>query len=67
MRVSVNDEIMDVPPGISVGALLSLLEIQSFAGMALAINNEVVSRNDWETTSLSENDKVLIIRATKGG
>lgn len=67
MRVSVNDEIMDVPPGISVGALLSLLEIQSFAGMALAINNEVVSRNDWETASLSENDKVLIIRATKGG
>lgn len=67
MRVSVNDEIMDVPPGISVGALLSLLEIQSFAGIALAINNEVAPRNDWETTSLSENDKVLIIRATKGG
>jgi len=67
MRVSVNDEIMDVPPGISVGSLLSLLEIRSFAGMALAINSEVVPRNDWEATSLSENDKVLIIRATKGG
>ena len=67
MRVLVNDEIRDFPEGISLAELLSLQEIKSFSGMALAVNNNVIRKDEWAHTILCENDRVLIITATKGG
>ena len=36
-------------------------------GMAVAVNNMVIPQNLWDQTSLTENDKVLLIKATQGG
>lgn len=36
-------------------------------GIAVAVNNSVVPRAQWGTHILQENDKVLVIQATKGG
>ncbi|MCQ2221428.1 MAG: sulfur carrier protein ThiS [Prevotella sp.] len=36
-------------------------------GVALAINNRIVTRNAWEETSLNEGDNVTIIKAAFGG
>lgn len=36
-------------------------------GIAVALNQEVVSKNQWSSTSLSENDQLIIITATQGG
>lgn len=36
-------------------------------GVALAVNNKVVSRTAWAETMLNENDNVTIIKATFGG
>lgn len=36
-------------------------------GIALAINDSIVSKLNWSKTQLSENDKLLVITATQGG
>jgi len=36
-------------------------------GIAVAINQTVVSKKEWNTFSLSPSDDILIITATQGG
>lgn len=36
-------------------------------GVALAINNRIVTKTTWEKTSLNEGDNVTIIKAAFGG
>lgn len=36
-------------------------------GIAIAINDEVISKSTWSETELSEGDKILVITATQGG
>lgn len=36
-------------------------------GIALAVNETVIPKNEWEKFQLQDNDKVLIIKATQGG
>lgn len=36
-------------------------------GIAVAVNNQIVPRQHWATTTLHQKDKILIITATQGG
>lgn len=36
-------------------------------GMAVAVNDSVVPRSDWQNHRLKETDRIEIIRATQGG
>ena len=36
-------------------------------GIAVAVNNAVIPKAEWQTTILTENDKIIIIKATQGG
>lgn len=49
--------------------LLQLLQTQGIKpeGIAVAINNQIVKRDEWTTQQLAENDKVTVIQATYGG
>jgi len=49
-----------------LNALLEELSISS-KGIAVAINDEIILKNEWEHTLLNENDKITIIKATQGG
>ncbi|MDE6650670.1 MAG: sulfur carrier protein ThiS [Muribaculaceae bacterium] len=45
-----------------------LKEIQSpTAGVAVAVNNKVVRKVDWESTMLTEGDQITVITAVCGG
>lgn len=46
--------------------LLSELSI-SMDGIAVALNEQVISKHNWPNSSLKQNDAVLIITATQGG
>lgn len=46
--------------------LLAQLDI-SEKGIAVAINNQIISRTEWNRRELTEGENVLIIRATQGG
>nr|WP_305069988.1 sulfur carrier protein ThiS [Flavobacterium covae] len=36
-------------------------------GIAIAIDQQVIPRSQWENTSLQSNQKIIIIKATQGG
>jgi sulfur carrier protein len=36
-------------------------------GIAVAVNNVVVPKTEWQNKFLNENDKITIIKATQGG
>lgn len=36
-------------------------------GIAVAVNNRMVSRTEWDSYTLSEGDNILIIKAVCGG
>ncbi|ESU23141.1 thiamine biosynthesis protein ThiS [Flavobacterium enshiense DK69] len=52
---------------LSAKALLDIEFPNKQNGIALAVNNTVIPKTHWETTTLSETDDILIITATQGG
>lgn len=42
-------------------------EMADKSGIAVALNEDVIQKNNWENTLLSENDRILVITATQGG
>ena len=66
MIIKVNESPREIINTATVQQLLDELQI-SINGIAIAINNTVVKKEDWSVSYLQENDNVLIIRSTQGG
>lgn len=68
MTIKVNGEAKEVSSGLTLHQLLVDLEIDpSRPGIAVAINQEVVLRTQWEETEIQPESEVEIIRAAQGG
>ncbi len=68
IRLHVNGETRDVPPGLSVEGLLRHLGRDPAApGVAVAVADRVVRRADWPATVLADGDRVEVITAAQGG
>ena len=67
MDIYVNDKQTSVEGNTSILSLLKSMNIESFDGIAIGLNDSVIPRNNWESKLLTENDKVLLIRASQGG
>lgn len=67
MEVLVNNKLYAVQPATTVAALLQFIQLPSANGIAIAINNEVIPKTQWDQQTLQAADRVTIIRATQGG
>lgn len=65
MKLKVNGEMVEH----DVAYLSQLLETMALPerGVAVAVNNTMISREEWKNYSLSECDNILIIKAACGG
>ncbi|RCS26995.1 sulfur carrier protein ThiS [Polaribacter sp. WD7] len=66
ITVQVNQKEHQVASATTVVNLINQLKIQT-NGIAIAINNRVVKKTDWNVQQLQQNDVVLIIKSTQGG
>jgi sulfur carrier protein len=66
MTVSVNGKPMDLPDGLSVDGLLSLLNVRR-EFTAVALNREVTPKHRYAESVLHEGDKIEIVRPMGGG
>ncbi|WP_137175569.1 sulfur carrier protein ThiS [Massilia sp. HP4] len=64
--IEVNGAPCQVPQGQTLFGLLEQLGLTG-QGMALAVNREVVPRQQWLHRRLQEQDRVDIVRAIGGG
>ena len=65
-QIEVNGAPCAVPAGQTLFGLLEQLGLDG-QGMALAVNREVVPRQQWLQRRLQEQDRVDIVRAIGGG
>ncbi len=66
MRITVNDQPMEVDDGVSVDALLRQLNVKR-EFTAVAVNREITPKSAYATTALSAGDRVEIVRPVGGG
>ena len=61
-----NDINNDIDTPITVDELVKLLNLES-QNIAIAVNEQVIRRSEWETMKIKNNDSVDIVRAVGGG
>jgi sulfur carrier protein len=66
IAVYVNNKTTEVPENTSIESLLLYLN-QKRDGIAIAVNDLIITKSKWDLKFLSEKDNVLIIQATQGG
>jgi sulfur carrier protein len=65
MKITVNDEAVEIPEDTSVASLLATLGIGE-KGIAVAVDWAVLPRSEWEQ-ALSDGAKVEVVTAVQGG
>ena len=63
----VNNAPQEVAAPCTVAEALAYLDLTSPRGLAVAVNDTVVPRIEWDAHSLQPNDRLTLIRATQGG
>ncbi|NEA65843.1 sulfur carrier protein ThiS [Streptomyces sp. SID12488] len=66
MSILVNGRRREVSPGTALDALVESLT-PAPSGVAAALNETVVPRARWSSTSLAEGDRVEVLTAVQGG
>lgn len=66
MQINYNNTKVEVPTKKSLQAFLFDLGCDR-AGVAAALNGQVISRTEWLKTPLNEGDSVVVIEIAQGG
>ncbi len=67
MEVTVNKDRITLADNASVKDLLDQILGEKQKGVAIAIENVVLPRTDWQQRILIHGEKLILIRATQGG
>ena len=68
MKLIVNGSEKEFSGVETLGQLIERLDLEGArAGIAVAVNDTVVSRNDWASSLLQAGDTVEVIQAVQGG
>jgi thiazole synthase len=66
MRILLNREETDTGDGITIAALVDEKELPA-KSVIVAVNDDVIDRDEWPDHALTEGDSVEIVRAVSGG
>lgn len=67
MKVKLNDIELQLSEESKLVALMKANNLYHESGIAVAINEEILPKTDWEQYQVKDNDNILIITATQGG
>jgi sulfur carrier protein len=67
MIVFINNKNCELNADANLTVALEQNGILTQKGIAVAVNNAVIPKAEWNTKTLTENDKITIIKATQGG
>ncbi len=66
IEIFVNSENRQIDANTKLAELMDQLQINT-QGIAVALNNAVIPKNDWQQYPIKEKDNIIIIKATQGG
>ena len=68
MEIRVNEEPFEIEHTCDLAQVLKKWGVrQDERGIAVALNEQVIRRADWQNVNVVANDRIEIIRATQGG
>lgn len=67
MEILVNNKPHQFENAPSIEQLMTTLDIQIKKGIAIAVNDTIIHKEEWTQYQLVHQDKILIITATQGG
>lgn len=65
--IYINDIAYDLEQARSLFDVIHSLKLDAGKGVAIALNNKVISRSEWPNCQVNPNDKLIVIKATQGG
>ena len=66
MQILVNNQQLQLSSPITLLQLLKEIK-QPEKGVALAVNRQIISRQQWSSHTLQAGDQITLIKATAGG
>ncbi|MEI6896566.1 MAG: sulfur carrier protein ThiS [Psychromonas sp.] len=66
MKINVNEKRIELESHSNIEQLLTLLD-SPLKGSAIAVNQKIISRHQWSSYQLQENDQVSLFQAIAGG
>jgi sulfur carrier protein len=67
MEITFNNRKLEIEEQTSVQKALNLWLCDKQQGIAVAVNDTIVPRSQWEDHVLQTGDNILVIKATQGG
>ena len=67
MTIKINNQPQTLQKPLSIKQTLTKFNLWEETGIAVAINEVVIPKCDWESRLLEEEDEVLVVTATQGG
>ena len=67
MQITINNESYTFDENTSLENAIDILQLEDKTGIALALNEEIIPRSEWNKTILFDEDKIIIIGAVAGG
>jgi len=68
MNIKLNGQHIEIDAGTTLATLLDGHGVtEETAGVAVAVNDVVVPRRNWETHVPGEGDRIEVVRAVQGG
>ncbi|MCR8667265.1 sulfur carrier protein ThiS [Aestuariibaculum sp. M13] len=66
ITIQLNERKLNIDTNVNISQLL-LQENYPQIGIAVAINQQIISKVNWANQQLQDGDNILIIQATQGG
>ena len=66
MKVQVNNKEVELTTGNTISALAAQLDLPP-QGVAIALNNRMITRSQWAEQEIQNGDSLVIIKAACGG
>lgn len=67
MEITVNQQNHQLKGTCSVREMLAIVLSQEPKGIAVAVNQSIISKSQWHAHLLQDGDQVMLIKATQGG
>ncbi|MFN8260633.1 MAG: sulfur carrier protein ThiS [Chitinophagales bacterium] len=67
MQITINNQSYTFDEHVSLEQAVAQLQLEDTSGIALALNEDIIPRSQWNDTILSDEDKIIIIGAVAGG
>jgi sulfur carrier protein len=67
MEVTINNQNYLLNEACSIEQMLALVIAAETDGLAIAVNQTIISKSGWTTHMLNPGDQIILIKATQGG